>query len=90
MLLDISPVASFADYFVIASASAPRHFEALADAVQRRIPDAPRPRREGTADSGWVLFDFGDVIVHLFSVQERAYYNLEALWSAATELLRIE
>jgi ribosome-associated protein len=89
VLLDISGVSGFADYFVIASATSSRQFEALAEAIEDP-PEGARPRREGTAEAGWQLFDFGDVIVHLFGRSERAYYDLEDLWSSGTQLLRIE
>ena len=46
--------------------------------------------REGEADSGWVLLDYGDVIVHLFAPEEREYYDLEGLWSTATPVVRIQ
>ena len=45
---------------------------------------------EGKADSGWVLLDYGDVIVHVFSAQQRAFYNLEQLWAAATPIVRLQ
>ena len=89
VLIDIGAVAGFTDYFVIASATSSRQFEALSEAVERAAGDRTH-RREGTAESGWQLFDFGDVVVHIFGRQERAYYNLEGLWSAGRQLLRIE
>ena len=89
VLLDISQVANFTDFFVIASAGSARQFEALSEAM-KDLPETAPPRREGTSDSGWQLFDFGDVVVHLFSPDERAYYNLEECWSAGRQLLRIE
>ena len=92
VLLDISGIAGFTDYFVIASAVSPRQFEALAEAITREAPraGAQRPRREGTPAAGWLLLDFGDVIVHLFTPEERAYYELEQLWGRGKQLLRIE
>ncbi len=92
MLLDIRRVASFADYFVIATATNPRHMRALVETVAKELPRPGKSgrRREGEADSGWVLLDYGDVIVHLFSPEERAYYALEELWSAATQVVRIQ
>jgi ribosome-associated protein len=46
--------------------------------------------QEGTADSGWVLLDYGDVIVHLFSTEERDYYDLEGLWSEGVAVVHIQ
>ena len=89
VLLDVSAVAGFTDYFVIASATSSRQFEALSLAVSRGAGDR-HLRREGGSDGGWQLFDFSDVVVHIFGREERAYYNLEGLWSAGRQLLRIE
>lgn len=89
VLLDIGGVAGFTDYFVIASATSSRQFEALGEAVERGAGNRTH-RREGSAEAGWQLFDFGDVVVHLFGREERAYYNLEGLWSAGRQLLRVE
>jgi ribosome-associated protein len=92
VLLDIRGVASFADYFVIASAGTTRQIQAILDAVDEITEEAGvRPMgREGQPESGWVLLDYGDVIVHLFAPEERAYYDLEALFHAATPLVRIQ
>ena len=83
VLLDISALSSFADYFVIASAQNPRHVDALINAFERDLANSgTKPlRREGDSDSGWVLVDFGPVIVHIFTPEDRDYYNLEGLWS---------
>ena len=89
VLIDISDVSGFADFFVIASAASARQFEALAEAIEDP-PERERPRREGTADAGWQLFDFGDVVVHIFGRSEREYYNIEDLWSSGRQLLRVE
>lgn len=92
LLLDISGVASFADFFVIASAGNPRHMNALIDTLDRDLgKDGVSPlRREGAPDSGWVLLDFSDVVVHLFAPEQRSYYNLEHLWSRGVEVVRIQ
>lgn len=85
VLLDIHAVASFADYFVIASAQNARHMDALINAFDKELArEGVKPlRREGEASSGWVLVDFGPVIVHIFTAESRSYYNLEGLWTRA-------
>jgi ribosome-associated protein len=83
VLLDISQVATFADYFVIASAQNPRHANALLSVFDKELAreGIKSLRREGEPDGGWVLVDFGPVIVHLFLPEDRSFYNLEGLWS---------
>ena len=85
VLLDIHEVASFTDYFVIATALNQRHAAALIDAFEKELAsEGTRAlRREGESTSGWVLVDFGGVIVHLFSPEDREFYDLEGLWSRA-------
>ena len=92
LLLDVKAVASFADCFVIASGQNMRHMQALCDAVDEELgKDGVHPQgQEGVVDSGWVLMDFGDVIVHIFARREREYYNLEGLWSRGVPVLRIQ
>ncbi len=92
LLLDISKVASFADYFVIASGQSVRQLEAMLESVDGGLsPDGVKPMgREGNASSGWVLLDYGDVIVHLFGQEERDRYDLEGLWHDASPVLRVQ
>lgn len=92
LLLDIRNVASFADYFVIASAGVVRQMKAILDDIDETISvDGIRPMgREGDPNSGWVLIDYGDVILHLFAPEQRLYYDLEGLWHTATPVVRIQ
>ena len=92
LLLDISQVTTFTDYFVIASAVNVRQMQALREALDEALArDQHGPiRSEGDIDSGWVLLDLGDVIVHLLSPEQRAYYDIERLWSKGTPVLRIQ
>ncbi len=92
VLLDISRVASFADYFVIASAVNPRQMRALVETVGKELrEEGVRPRhQEGAHDSGWVLLDYGAIVVHLFSPELRKHYGLEELWRSATPVVRIQ
>ena len=92
VLLDIGEASSFADYFVILSADSTRQIDTLSedlvDALERS--GARLHHREGTPATGWVLLDFGDVIVHLFGREERDFYSLENVWERASELVRIQ
>jgi ribosome-associated protein len=95
LLLDIHEHSSFADYFVICSGTSDRMLQALADAVMDQVRKdykefRIRGRKEGLAENGWVLVDFGDVILHLFSPERREYYQLEELWSQGKILLRLQ
>ena len=92
VMMDISKVSSFTDYFVIATADNPRQMNALIESLDRDLrAEEIRPRRmEGAPDSGWVLIDFADAIVHLFSRDERAYYNLETLWAQGVSIVHMQ
>jgi len=92
VLLDIRNVCGFADYFVICSGESDRHIRTIYDEVEYALKQAGvRPHHhEGDLDSGWLVIDFGDVIVHIFSPLKREYYQLEKLWSQATPVIRIQ
>ena len=91
VLLDLRDLAPFADYFVIMSAESSRQIQALEEDLTQALKDAgvPRHRREGTPVSGWVLLDFSDVIIHIFSPEEREFYDLERLWQRAPQVVRV-
>ncbi|MFQ5860825.1 MAG: ribosome silencing factor [Dehalococcoidia bacterium] len=91
VLLDIREVAYFADYFVIMNAESQRQMRALQEEVLKSLKgEGTRPHHvEGTAESGWLLLDFGDVIVHIFAPEQRAYYQLDQLWARATPVVRV-
>ena len=91
VLLDASGICGYTDYFVIVSGESTRQLEALADHIERELKqNAVTPlHREGKAASGWVLLDYGDVIVHMFSSTKRAYYNLDEMWNAARPVMRL-
>ena len=92
LLLDVTGVASFADYFVIVSAGTSRQINALREDVVAALKGmgASLHHQEGVADSGWVLLDYGDLIVHILAPEEREYYKLERLWSQGVPLIRIQ
>ena len=92
VLLDVSELTSMADYFVICSGGSERQLGAIGDGVADRLRDeGVRPiGREGGSNSHWTLLDFGAVIVHIFAVPERDYYQLERHWSKAKTVLRVQ
>ena len=92
LLLDIREVSVIADYFVICSASNSRQIQAIAEAIDEELgkQGAMLLRREGTAETGWVLLDFGDIIVHIFASAERQYYRLERLWNEAKTVVYLQ
>ncbi len=92
VLLDVRGVCSFADYFVICSGESERQISAIYDEVGHRLKqEGVLPHhREGTIGSGWLLLDFGDIVVHIFAPVEREYYQLDELWNQATPVLRIQ
>ena len=92
LLLDIRDVSTIADYFVICSGTSDRMLDALADAVQREVRTQHhlKARIEGDPRTGWLLADYGGVIVHLFSPDRREFYQLEELWSEGKIVLHLQ
>ena len=92
LLIDLREIAIFAEYFVICSGSSDRMIQALADSAIDSIKKDFRinPRVEGQSEDGWMLIDYGDIILHIFSPQRRDYYQLEELWSDGKILLHVQ
>jgi ribosome-associated protein len=93
LMLDLQGVSLLADYFVIVSAGSDRQINALRDEVVRGVRQSDPQRRvrsEGDPASGWVLLDLGDVVVHIFSEDEREYYGLERFWADARPVVQIQ
>ncbi|GAB4496747.1 MAG: ribosome silencing factor [Anaerolineales bacterium] len=92
VLLDVRVIASFTDFFIICSGGSDRTVQALADVVQEKARELAnrRGRVEGQPRDGWVLVDFGDLIVHVFSPDQRAFYRIEELWHEGKTLLRVQ
>lgn len=84
-VLDLREITSFADYFVICSGANARQIQAIADEIQLRLKRlGERPSSiEGYANAEWVLMDYGDYLIHIFSEKARLYYDLERLWRDA-------
>ena len=88
-VLDLRQIASFTEFFVIASGSNQRQVQAIADEITERLKKDlnSRPNRvEGYGTGEWVLIDFGDFIVHVFDKEAREFYDLERLWRDAQKV----
>ncbi len=87
-VLDLTGITSFTDYFVICSGTNSRQIQAIADEVSLRLKkqnDLPISL-EGYEQAEWILMDYGDFIVHVFSQKAREYYDLERLWRQGKEV----
>lgn len=87
-VIDISGVTVIADYFIIASGSNPNQVQALVDNVEEQMYKAgyDDPRVEGYNTASWVLLDYNNVIVHVFSQDDRLFYDLERIWRDGKEI----
>lgn len=82
-VIDIRELTVLADYFVICSGTSVRHAKSLADAVEEKLEEFGilKHNKEGYGSAGWILLDYGDIVVHIFREEDRDYYNIERLWS---------
>lgn len=92
LLLDIQEVSTFSDYFIICSGTSNRMLDALADAVITSVNEKHdiKGHQEGNPECGWMIVDFGFILVHLFSPDQRDYYNLEELWHEGKVILHVQ
>ncbi len=93
LLLDIRDQAVFTDFFLLCNGDSSRQLKALTDSVTETAKlglDVLPWGVEGDPDDGWVLVDFGGVVIHIFSPERRRYYDLEELWSQGHVLLRVQ
>ncbi|HEY5677949.1 MAG TPA: ribosome silencing factor [Myxococcales bacterium] len=88
VVLDLRGVSGYTDFLVIGSGTSDRQLEAIAESVEKEL--VAQGHRvigsEGQRGGRWVLLDFGDVVVHVFHVDERAHYDLEGLWADAPRI----
>ena len=87
-VLDISKISSFADYFLICTGDSSRQMQAIADEIEKKLGTLKiRPSHvEGYRNSEWILMDFMDLVVHIFSKDARTFYDLERLWRDGKKL----
>ncbi len=88
VILDVTGIASFTDYFVIVSGRSTRHVQGLAEAIEgeMRSKRVKTSQTEGIGEGMWVLLDFSEVVVHIFYHEQRKFYDLEGLWHDAPRL----
>jgi ribosome-associated protein len=82
-ILDVADLLAIVDVFLLVTAGSDRQLKAVAESIEEKLKAQDRRplRREGTPSAGWVLLDYGDVVCHLFSTEQRDYYALERLWA---------
>jgi ribosome-associated protein len=90
LILDLRDISSFADYFVICSGSNSKQLQAIADGIQMHLKKLGEQANgiEGYQNADWVLMDYGDYLIHIFSEKARTYYDLERLWRDAKVVAR--
>jgi ribosome-associated protein len=91
VVLDMRELTSIFDFFVLATGSSRRQLHAMSEEIDHALEDRMGDRRlgiEGYEESRWILLDYGDVVVHLFEPETRAYYAIEELWGQAKRVSR--
>ncbi len=91
-LLDVREVCTFASYFVICSGDSERQLQAISDEIEQVLKKegVRASHLEGSPSSGWLLCDYGGVIIHVFTPAMRDFYQFNELWHKATPVVRIQ
>lgn len=92
LLLDIKNISTFTNYFIICTGTSNRMLDALADAVIMSVNENHKLKGQidGNPDCGWMVVDFGLILVHLFSPAQREFYRLEDLWHDGKIILHVQ
>lgn len=87
-VIDIRGISTIADYFIVASGSNQSQLQAMEDSVGQKMREIgmTQPKVEGNRNSTWILMDYGDFIVHIFSEEDRLFYDLERIWTDGREV----
>lgn len=87
-LIDIESISSLGDYFVIATGTSSTHVQSLTDKVELKLKEQGEMpiRIEGYRSTGWILMDYGSVVVHVFTSEAREFYDLDRLWGDGVEI----
>jgi ribosome-associated protein len=91
LLLEVREVTTLADYFVICEGTSNRQLNAIRDGILEALKERGHGlhHKEGSPESGWILLDYEDILVHIFSPERRAYYQLEELWHEAPTVMKM-
>jgi ribosome-associated protein len=89
LIVDVAELTIVAEYFVICTGRSPIHVKSLDDSLEEKMKenDIRATRIDGYKEGRWIAMDYGNVIVHIFSNQERLFYNLEKLWSNGSNVV---
>ena len=92
VILEVGHLTSIADYFIFCSGNSERQVNSIAEAIQSEIRKVFKDRGtvEGTTSGRWVLLDYGDIIVHIFHKETRAFYGIENMWRDANQIPQSE
>ena len=92
MLLDIRTYQTFADYFIILTTDSTRQMRAVSESIQSTLKSQGTPlySREGDHNSGWALLDYGYLVIHLFSPEDREYFDLRGAWPEGNIIVFIQ
>lgn len=87
-IIDIHDISSFADYFIIAAGNNKKQIQTIADNIEEKLKKIGiEPKGiEGYPEASWILMDYGEFIVHIFSAEERLFYDLERIWKDGKEI----
>lgn len=91
LLLDVRDVCSFTDYFVLCNGESERQLQAISDEIDQvlSVEGVSTKRHQGNLNSGWLIIDAGDIVVHIFMPEVRDYYKLEDVWRKGTTVVKI-
>jgi ribosome-associated protein len=83
-ILEVADILALVDVFLLVTTASDRQLKAVAESIEEKLRDDHQRkvlRREGTAEGGWMLLDYGDLVCHLFSTEQREFYSLDRLWA---------
>jgi len=91
LLLEVRELTTLADYFVICEGTSTRQLAAIREGILEtlKLQEYDLHHKEGTPESGWILLDYENILVHIFSPERRTYYQLESLWQDATTVMKM-